>query len=80
MFNLWICSSNKAGEGHPETDKPAQSGSEALCASLVAAEEVAGVDFILDVGEFRAEAVGYDDGRLGFEAGEVVDDLGAEEG
>lgn len=47
---------------------------------LVAAEEVAGVDFVGDVGEGGVEAVGDDGVRAGLELGEVADHLAAEEG
>ena len=47
---------------------------------LVAAEEVAGVDLVLDVVEDGVVTVGDDGGTLSFEFGEVVDDFAAEEG
>ena len=46
---------------------------------LVAAEDVAGVEFGGDVGEGGVVAVGDDGLGHGFEAVEVVDDLAAEE-
>lgn len=48
--------------------------------NLVASEDVAGVDFVVDVVEAAVVAVGYDGVALGFELFEVVDHLGAEEG
>ena len=48
--------------------------------SLVASEDVAGVDFVAHVVEAAVVAVGYDGVALGFELFEVVDHLGAEEG
>lgn len=47
---------------------------------LVAAEEVAGVDFVGDVGQGGVEAVGDDGVGAGLELGEVADHLAAEEG
>ena len=47
---------------------------------LVAAEEVAGVDFALYLVEVGVVAVGDDGLRLWFESLEVVDDLATEEG
>lgn len=48
--------------------------------ALIAAEEVAGIDFWEDVGESGVEAVGDDGLGAGLELGEVTDDLAAEEG
>lgn len=47
---------------------------------LIAAEEVTGVDFALDIVEDGVVAVGNDGLGLQFESLEVVDDLATEEG
>lgn len=47
---------------------------------LIAAEEVAGVDFALDIVEDGIVAIGDDGLRLLLESLEVVNDLAAEEG
>ena len=47
---------------------------------LVALEDVAGIDFVLDIVEDGIVAVGDDGLGEGFELGEVVDDEAAEEG
>ncbi len=52
----------------------------ALLTSLISFEDIAGVDFLLDVVEAGVVAVSDDSLALGFEFGEVVDDEAAKEG
>ena len=69
------CGDVRSGCAHPSARRAHSLGLRDLVGGLVAAEEVAGVDFVGDVGQFWHGAVGQDEVGALFETIQVVDDL-----